>query len=77
MEHIHVRRVAGNVQSLLQIHIPLQEKKGHVFESETDTEVIAKLIFHLYSIHKDLNFRELVEAAIQQLVTSFLSLQSR
>ncbi|KAK2177478.1 hypothetical protein NP493_596g00005 [Ridgeia piscesae] len=47
------------------------EKKGHVFESETDTEVIAKLIFHLYSIHKDLNFRELVEAAIQQLEGAF------
>ena len=50
----------------------LKEKKGHVFESETDTEVIAKLILHLYTNHKDLNFRELVEAVVQQLVRELL-----
>ncbi|ESO87445.1 hypothetical protein LOTGIDRAFT_235105 [Lottia gigantea] len=48
-------------------------KKGHQFESETDTEVIAKLIKHLYGTHKDSNitFRELVEIAIQQLEGAF------
>ena len=46
----------------------VQEKKGHVFESETDTETIAKLVHHLYDLHKELSFRELVEKTIQQLV---------
>ncbi len=27
-------------------------KRGHSFESETDTEVIAKLAFHIYQNHK-------------------------
>lgn len=44
------------------------ESKGHVFESETDTEVIAKLIFHLYKEHPNYSFRELVEQVVQQLV---------
>lgn len=48
----------------------LQQKKGFVFESETDTEVIVKLVKHIYDGHKDNNisFRECVEMAIQQLV---------
>lgn len=45
------------------------ESKGHVFESETDTEVIAKLIYHLYKEHPTYSFRELVEQVIQQLVS--------
>ena len=44
------------------------EKKGFVFESETDTEAIVKLVHHLYSQHPEYSFRELVEQAIQQLV---------
>ena len=49
----------------------IQIKKGHVFESETDTETIAKLIKHVYDQHKedkDPSFREIVETVIQQLV---------
>lgn len=46
------------------------EQKGYVFESETDTEVIAKLIHHLYLQHPNYSFRELVEQAIQQLVSN-------
>lgn len=42
--------------------------KGHVFESDTDTEVVAKLMAHIYQQHPDLPFRELVEQAIAQLV---------
>ena len=43
-----------------------------MFESETDTEVIAKLTKHIYSTHKNkLTFREVVENVCQQLV-SFL-----
>lgn len=44
------------------------ESKGHRFESETDTEVIAKLVYHLYEQHPNYSFRELVEQVIQQLV---------
>lgn len=48
----------------------LLEKRGYEFESETDTEIIAKLIHHLYLLHPNCSFRELVEQAIQQLVSS-------
>lgn len=45
------------------------ELRDYVFESETDTEIIAKLIHHLYLQHPNCSFRELVELAIQQLVS--------
>lgn len=45
--------------------------KGYQFESQTDTEVIAKLIDHLYNQHKNSNFQELVEQVIQQLEGAF------
>lgn len=44
--------------------------KGFVMESATDTEVIVKLIKHLHDRHPQLNFRQLVELVIQQLVHS-------
>lgn len=51
----------------------MQENKGHVFESETDTEVIAKLVQHIYNTKNKegvkINFREIVESTIQQLVS--------
>lgn len=47
------------------------EKKGYSFESETDTEVIAKLIKHLHETLPNLSFREIVEQAIQQLEGAF------
>lgn len=47
------------------------EKKGFVFESDTDTEVIAKLIKHLHDTLPNLSFREIVEQAIQQLEGAF------
>lgn len=46
-------------------------KKGYKFESETDTEVIAKLIKHIHDNHPHLSFRELVEQVIQQLEGAF------
>lgn len=51
----------------------LLEKKGHKFESETDTEVIAKMVKHIYDKHKDqkITFRECVELTIQQLEGAF------
>jgi glutamine---fructose-6-phosphate transaminase (isomerizing) len=50
------------------------EKRGYVFESETDTEIIAKLAHHLYMQRPSYSFRELVEAVIQQLVSAFCKL---
>lgn len=44
------------------------EKRGYIFESETDTEIMAKLIHHLYTKHPNYSFRELVELVIQQMV---------
>jgi glucosamine--fructose-6-phosphate aminotransferase (isomerizing) len=45
--------------------------KGYKFESETDTEVIAKLIHHFYEQHPNYSFRELVENVVQQLEGAF------
>jgi glucosamine--fructose-6-phosphate aminotransferase (isomerizing) len=47
------------------------ESKGYKFESETDTEVFAKLVDHLHTSHPTDSFRELVEKAIQQLEGAF------
>jgi len=46
-------------------------KKGYEFESETDTEVIAKLVKHLSDTHPDLSFREVIEQATLQLEGAF------
>lgn len=48
----------------------LLQQRGYIFESETDTEVIAKLIHHLWVQHPGYSFRELVEQVVQQLVSS-------
>lgn len=49
------------------------QKKNYQFESETDTETIAKLADLIYKQHNgDIKFRELVESVIQQLVSSTL-----
>ena len=65
----------GNVKNcsnpcLVQVFL---QKKGHIFESETDTEVIAKLVLHLFNLpeHKDITFRQLVELVCQQLEGAF------
>lgn len=47
------------------------ENKGYKFESDTDTEIIAKLIKHIHSQHPNNSFRELVEQVIQQLEGAF------
>ncbi|XP_065370808.1 glutamine--fructose-6-phosphate aminotransferase [isomerizing] 2 isoform X1 [Calliphora vicina] len=47
------------------------EKRGFEFESDTDTEVIAKLVHHLWKQHPGYSFRELVEQAIIQLEGAF------
>lgn len=54
-----------------------QESKGYEFESETDTETIAKLIKYVFDNREveDITFSTLVERVIQQLVSykSYLS----
>lgn len=47
-----------------------QESKGYDFESETDTESIAKLVKYMYDNRDsdDISFSTLVERVIQQLV---------
>lgn len=50
--------------------LSLQESKGYDFESETDTETIAKLVKYMYDNweSQDVSFTTLVERVIQQLV---------
>lgn len=50
--------------------LSLQESKGYDFESETDTESIAKLVKYMYDNRDsdDISFTTLVERVIQQLV---------
>lgn len=49
------------------------EKKGFVFESDTDTECVAKLAKFLYDSHKAkyLNFTSLVKAVVKELEGAF------
>ncbi|VDN05331.1 unnamed protein product [Thelazia callipaeda] len=50
-------------------------KKGYEFESETDTEVIVKLIQHIANKCEGARFHQLVEATIQHLTNKFSALQ--
>ena len=45
--------------------------KGYDFESDTDTETIAKMIAHIHSEHPQYNFKQLVEQTISQLEGAF------
>ncbi len=66
-----------NVSSSLRQEIRLnyfssfpQESKGYEFESETDTETIAKLVKYMYVNREsdNISFATLVEQVTQQLV---------
>lgn len=61
----------GIITNYKEVKVFLQNK-GFQFESDTDTEIIAKLIYHFYKQHENYSFRELVEQVVQQLV-SFLN----
>lgn len=54
-----------------------QESKGYDFESETDTETIAKLVKYMYDNREndDINFSTLVERVTQQLVRTHVPLR--
>uniref|UniRef100_A0A0N5A7S0 glutamine--fructose-6-phosphate transaminase (isomerizing) n=1 Tax=Syphacia muris TaxID=451379 RepID=A0A0N5A7S0_9BILA len=60
----------GIITNYREIKAYLQ-KKGFVFESETDTEVIAKLIQHIADMYPHYSFRQLVETTIYQLEGAF------
>lgn len=60
----------GIITNYKDIKILLQQR-GYGFESETDTEMIAKLIHHIWTQHPDYPFRELVEHVVQQLEGAF------
>lgn len=63
----------GIVTNYKDIKVFLQNK-GYDFESDTDTEVIAKLIDHLYKQHPQYSFRVLVEQVVRQLVSTCLKI---
>ena len=49
----------------------LLANRGYSFESDTDTEVIAKLVDHIHTQQPDLSFSQLVGVAIEQLEGAF------
>lgn len=59
--------------SFFVIFIFFQESKGYEFESETDTETIAKLVKYMYDNREsdDISFATLVERVTQQLVSFY------
>ncbi|XP_029677881.1 glutamine--fructose-6-phosphate aminotransferase [isomerizing] 2-like isoform X2 [Formica exsecta] len=69
-EHAFVVVHNGIVTNYKEVKTLLQQR-GYVFESDTDTEVIAKLIYHLWVQHPTYSFRELVEQVVQQLEGAF------
>ena len=62
----------GIITNYKEVKVFLQNK-GYKFESDTDTEIIAKLIHHFYEQHPNYSFRELVENVVQQLVILFIT----
>ncbi|KAK2782450.1 glutamine--fructose-6-phosphate transaminase (isomerizing) [Onygenales sp. PD_12] len=49
----------------------LLESKGFRFETETDTECIAKLAKYLYDLHPDIEFTVLAKAVVKELQGAF------
>ncbi|KAK7208343.1 hypothetical protein BZA70DRAFT_245014 [Myxozyma melibiosi] len=43
------------------------ESKGYIFESETDTECIAKLLKYVYDSNRNLDFKKLIELVLREL----------
>ncbi len=60
----------GIITNYKDVKVFLQNK-GFTFESDTDTEVIAKMIKHLHDSNPKASFRELVEKTIMQLEGAF------
>uniref|UniRef100_A0A5S6Q3K2 glutamine--fructose-6-phosphate transaminase (isomerizing) n=1 Tax=Trichuris muris TaxID=70415 RepID=A0A5S6Q3K2_TRIMR len=47
------------------------EKKGYEFKSDTDTEVMAKLMMHIYNTHPHMKFRQIVEHVLRHIEGAF------
>ena len=64
--------------NFLHFLVHFQTNKVYKFESETDTEVVIKLVKYLYDKHKNENitFQKLIETACSQLVISFFVVAS-
>ncbi|KAJ7918417.1 hypothetical protein B0H13DRAFT_291040 [Mycena leptocephala] len=62
----------GIVTNSAELRLVLQ-KRGYVFETETDTEAVAKLIKYVYDSQPDkrITFTELVKAVLKELEGSF------
>jgi glucosamine--fructose-6-phosphate aminotransferase (isomerizing) len=62
----------GIVTNSAELRLVLQ-KRGYVFETETDTEAVAKLIKYVYDSRPDkrITFTELVKAVLKELEGSF------
>ncbi|KAJ7108741.1 hypothetical protein C8R44DRAFT_834120 [Mycena epipterygia] len=62
----------GIVTNSAELRLVLQ-KRGYVFETETDTEAVAKLIKYVYDSRSDkrITFTELVKAVLKELEGSF------
>lgn len=56
----------------------LLEKKGYMFESDTDTECVAKLALYIFNQHKaqgkNISFTNLIKAVIKELVRAHKTL---
>lgn len=68
--HFSGKRIALVHNGIIENHVELRDElraKGYAFDSQTDTEVIAHLVDHLY--HGDL--LEAVQAAVQRLTGAY------
>ncbi|CDW54811.1 glucosamine fructose 6 phosphate [Trichuris trichiura] len=46
-------------------------KKGYEFKSDTDTEVMVKLMMHIYNTHPNMKFRQIVEHVLRHIEGAF------
>ncbi|KAJ7734550.1 hypothetical protein DFH07DRAFT_844706 [Mycena maculata] len=60
----------GIVTNNGELRLVLQ-KRGYVFETDTDTEAVAKLIKYIYDTRPGLTFTDLVKAVLKELEGSF------
>ena len=72
-----LHRVSGSLTRLQQANCFVQQSHNYEFESDTDTEVIAKLVKYLWDNREsdDIRFSTLVERVMQQMVGSSLCVQ--